>query len=221
MLGKWPTMVVSGDPLTREQTNEVLLRTSHRRYWNLTNDRAWEKDINDIVGIEVAEHRTGFEERLAVLARNESRYDELGFLHLSYTHNSQIASAYIFGPHGWLNWDGVITGNMPYNVGKHPDEEELLEDWTQIAKAFPYLNLTVQFFAERTLDESESEKEVLLEIQVQNGEAVSVETPSASLLVDFPPFSLDGMTDNLRSAYRERGVSAERLIEAVKQVEGS
>ena len=65
---------------------------------------------------------------------------------MKYLKNSQIASCYIGGAHGWCNWDGKILSNS-MNIGKWPDAVEVLKEWEIIAEAFPFLDLKCQLLS--------------------------------------------------------------------------
>ncbi len=212
-LGKWPEMVVVGEPVTREQANEILIRTMSRRGWNFCNDKSWTDEVNRVVGFRSESHLDDVESRLAALEYNYGVLDDLGVLELEYIYNSRVSSAYLFGAHGWLNWDGVITGNMSYNVGKWPEADELADEWKLVASTFPYLNLTVQFFSER--GEDDGFRTPAFEIRVFDGEAV-VNTHPDTVLASVGP----GQALDFEGRRREKGVSLERFTEAYRQVAG-
>lgn len=223
-LGKWPEMVVTGDPVTREQANEILIRTMHRDYWNSCNDREWTAAVNEVLGFQNVYESKNFEDRMEVWGHNRELMDSLGVLELEYVYNSRVASAYIFGPHGWMNWDGTVTDNASYNVGKWPEESELIEDWERVAEAFPYLNLEIQFFTDRGWDGSDEDTNepapLALVLRVKDGAVTVVndwDTVVPAVAVPPSAFSLPG----LFSAGRERGVTLERFREAVEQVRRS
>lgn len=223
-LGKWPEMVVTGEPVTQEQANDILIRTMHRNYWNSCNDREWTAAINEVLGFKDVYASKTFEDRMVVWGENSDLMDSLGVLELEYIYNSRVASAYIFGPHGWMNWDGTITGNPSYNVGKWPEETELIEEWERVAEAFPYLNLEIQFFTDRGWtgeDEEEVEPAPLaLVLRVKDGVVTVVDdldTITAAAPVPSSSISIPGRF----TSGGERGVALERFKEAVEQVKAS
>ena len=218
-LGKWPEMRVIGQPVTEEQANEIILRTSHSMFFSNTNDREWRATVEDIMGFKGRKHPATFEENMAILDANFARAEELGFLNLEYIYNSRIASAYIGGPHGWMDWDGTISGDNPYNVGKWPEADELIQEWTTVAEAFPFLDLTAQFSF------NEEETYLVLEIVVKDGKVTVTEDPAS-----FGPIKRTTLEDHIESIVteggfwtfkRERGVSEARLRAAVEQLEAS
>ncbi|MDH2424835.1 hypothetical protein [Sphaerisporangium sp. TRM90804] len=214
--GKWPRLIVAGQPVSREQANEILIRTD---LWHMaTNDRAWEQEINLLTeefGRPAAYDWARDKERprafLEHLNAEDAWKSSFGVLELHYLHNEQIASAYIDGPHGWCDWDGKI-GCASYNIGKWPTRAEVTEDLTVIAEAFPYLDMHVQLIH----DEPDGEGDVADTWAVKNGVAALVE----------PAGVLDQPKDNVEAAVfgllfnpiRERGVPLERLREALQQV---
>jgi len=143
---KWPRLIVVGTPVTPAQAEHILVRTNA---YLMCNDHAWEKAARKIMGLvdmydDFDESRR--EERgylLEIINAEQASKENLGILPLNYLYNTRIASSYIGGFHGWCNWDGAI-GCADYNIGKWPNEEEITEEWAQIANAFPYLNLASQ-----------------------------------------------------------------------------
>lgn len=205
-LTKWPRLIVvpeKPEPVTREQANEILLRTNG--YMFSVNDRAWERQVAGVLGIEVAQ-----EGGWPVVSWKSARawYESIGGLELHYIENSRIASAWIGGPHGWLDWDGNI-GCSTWNIGKWPGYEEVSEDWEMIAAAFPYLDLHAQLITD------EGEGEVAGQWRVTGGKAALVEPAEQFKARDL------GESDwlsRLFGPFGERGVTLERLREASEQL---
>lgn len=212
-------MIVRGDSVTRKQANEILIRTAHRSYFDQCNDKAWGESVRLAFGVKDPHSFAEFSDRLNALTFNNEVMDKLGVLELEYMHNSQIASAYINGPHGWLNWEGNISGNTGYGIGKWPEESELLAEWAMIAAAFPFLKLQAQFLSEGTYNDPNSGGELILEITVKDGEA-HITNGRLFEAEDFalPTVNLDFL---YRSVSAERGVSAARLAEALADVRGN
>jgi hypothetical protein len=208
---KWPRLLVAGEPVTREQASDILIRTDN---WHFcTNDQPWEDAVNTLgeeYGMPVHSIRASkpgdYLERWREI---EARRERMGVLQLHYLRNSRIASSWIGGPHGWCDWDGRI-GCSNYNIGKWPTEEAVTEDWQTIADAFPYLNLHAQLVAD------EGEGELLATWAVKDGKAALVEP--AGLITDVTDDTaamVFGLAYGMRT---ERGVSLERLREALEQV---
>jgi hypothetical protein len=152
-LPKWPELVVVGERVTKEQAAEILIRTDGLDFRYCCNDKDWERQLIEAVGLTDC---TGtietFKQDWEALAATERRY---GVLPLNYLGNSQIASAYIGGPHGWCDWAGNI-GTAGYNIGKWPSYEDVYEDWQKIAEAFPFLKLKSQLFNGEQVEDNTS-----------------------------------------------------------------
>lgn len=221
-LTKWPRLLVTGPPVTEEQADDILVRTCVPAY--LTgNDRDWAAQILAVLGFRddtppqhlYAEGKN--DKRLAWCrerwAHNDKRSEELGILGLEYLYTSRIASAWIGGPHGWCDWDGTI-GCSDYNIGKWPSVEDVTDEWKDIAEAFPYLRLTAQVVTH------EGNGEVAAQWAVANG-TVTVQDPGPRI---HPKTDVNDevitmiMAIKFRQPGRERGVTIDRLAEAVYRI---
>lgn len=202
-LPKWPAFVVQGNAVTREQAAEILVRTNH--WYVSTNDRQWAREVYSIAGISLEEREHYIDVDLESL---ETFNAAMGVLRLEYLTNSQIASAYIGGPHGWCSWSGNI-GCASYNIGKWPSVRTVLREWTLIAEAFPFLRLRSQLFSGETC---EGEARPLVEFEVADGEA-KVMRPTGRLLN--PESTLERDVLGLFVQGRERGCSADTLRSAI------
>lgn len=203
-LTKWPRLLIVGDAVTREQANDILIRTNS---WYLScSDKMWTHTVAAAYGVPVGEY--GDPEWKAVRAV----YQELGCLDLHYLSNDRIMSSWIGGPKGWCDWDGTI-GSANYNIGKWPTLEEVSEDLTAIAAAWPFLTMHVQLLAE------EGEGRLLATWAVRDGEAHLVEPVGhITQRLELTEVQILG---RLTGVFGERGVSAERLREALHQVRES
>jgi hypothetical protein len=209
-LTKWPRLIVvpeKPEPVTRQQANEILLRTNGPYFG--TNDQAWEKAVADVLGIEMVQREAGgYRYWDMSFTAADAWYKSIGGVDLHYLLNSRITSAWIGGPHGWLDWDGTI-GCSTWNIGKWPSREEVTEEWQAIAAAFPYLDLHAQLITD------EGEGEVAAQWRVVDGKAALVEP-----IDRFRVRELGEMDALIRVIGRggERGVSLERLTEAIGQI---
>lgn len=196
-LTKWPLLLVTGEPVTEVQANEILIRTDD---WMLmTNDKSWATTVAEIAGAKLGPHGFGIE--------NDRKFRQgLGVLDLHYLSNSRIASSWIGGPKGWCDWDGTI-GTSNYNLGKWPTVEDVEEDWITIAEAFPFLDLSAQLIP----DEGEAGY-AAVEWRIENGTVESV-TPAGFLRRPTDP-----QLTALFTRHGERGVSPARLRVALQQV---
>lgn len=198
-LTKWPRLLVIGNPITREQANEILIRTDD--WWISTNDREWKRSVESLL----AEFGRPSDE--SKWNEQEAWNESIGVLDLSYLHNQRIASSWIGGSHGWCDWDGTIQSRN-YNIGKWPSAEEVTLDWEKIASAFPYLDLRAQLVP----DEGEALKPAI-EWHVSSGKVEVVDEPTELLARPTDPQFLALLT--LKG---EQGVSLGRLREALAQV---
>lgn len=205
-LPKWPAFVVQGNAVTRDQAAEILVRTD--RWYVSTNDRQWAREVYRIAGI-------AFDDKTHYIDVDWKSLDAfreaMGVLDLEYLTNSQIASAYIGGPHGWCSWSGNI-GCASYNIGKWPSVEAVLREWTLIAEAFPFLRLRSQLFSGET---SESDTRPLVEFEVMDGKAKALR-PTDRVLN--PESTLERDMLGLFMPGRERGCSADALRDAIETV---
>lgn len=123
---KWPGLLVKGEQVTKDQAAEIIIRTTN---WPLnSNDEEIDKFFNEMIGPE----------------KEFQKYiNKINCLSLNYLGNKRITSCYIFGTHGWIDWDGNIFCDS-YNIGKWPSLNEVTQDWKAIAEAFPFLKLKCQ-----------------------------------------------------------------------------
>lgn len=206
-LTKWPRLLVAGEPVTREQANEILIRTDD---WSMTsNDLAWKATVESVA----AEYGMPVEpppgaRSAAYWAANKAWRERMGVLWLEYLGNARIASPWIGGPKGWCDWDGRIGCSM-YNVGKYPSLEHLTSEWENIAAAFPFLKLHAQAVTDEGLGE------VAATWAVMGGRAALVEPVGRVTPVEH--LSVGDIFARLDPG-GERGLTLERLREALDQV---
>ncbi|MEV0617644.1 hypothetical protein AB0I81_30285 [Nonomuraea sp. NPDC050404] len=211
-LTKWPRLLVAGEPVTREQANEILIRTDP---WFLSpNDQAWVSAVEGVAaeyGMPVdPPFSADIETKKASWAAKRAWQKRTGVLQLEYLGNQRIASPWIGGPKGWCDWDGRI-GCSNYNIGKYPSVEQLTSEWQRIAVAFPYLRLHAQVL---DIDEDEGTGPVLATWAVMDGRAALVE-PVGEVAPIVQLDEWDVLARLLPGG--ERGVTLERLREALAQ----
>ncbi|KPI33345.1 hypothetical protein OV450_1433 [Actinobacteria bacterium OV450] len=201
-LTKWPRLLVTGQPVTPEQADEILVRTANP-YLLDVNDKEWTATVHAAFRLEPGRYGNATMDSILAVA------EELGLLGLPTLYTSRIASSWIGGPHGWCDWDGTI-GCANYNIGKWPDRETLLEEWQRIAAEFPYLDLTAQLLAD------EGTGKVVGQWRVLNGQAAE-ESPGSPIT---HPVELDqdDMFARVLLPGGERGVSPQRLETAIERV---
>ena len=187
---KWPRLLVVGERVTPEQAEEIILRTTTHF---MTNEREFEAEVVRVLGCSMTKYGS------VVLTDFRKR---MNALELSYLDNHRIASCWIGGAHGWCDWDGTI-GCTTYNIGKWPSFEEVDEDWSTIAKAFPFLRLRSQ------LVRDEGEGDVVAEWIVAEGRAVAV---------DVGPRIAEPTEADWREGRSEIGITIDRLQAAYVRV---
>lgn len=209
--GKWPRLIVAGEPVTEAQADEILIRTATLYYLH-SNDHDWDHIVARIVFQDERAAETDFP-----FQRARKRAEELRNLNLEYLDNYRISSSWIGGPRGWCDWEGRI-GTANYNIGKWPSQSEVGSEWSQIAAAFPYLDLTAQLVSDGTADQ------VCGQWRVKDGLATE-ETPGALLVQpkqqqEASDAAMARFAEQIFNPASERGVSPERLQIAVDRVEG-
>lgn len=208
--GKWPHLIVVGQPVTEAQADEILIRTCVLYYLHC-NDHEWDHIVARIVFKNERAAETDFP-----FQQVRDRVEELGVLNLQYLKTYRIASSWIGGPRGWCDWDGRI--GSAYNIGKDPSVEEVGGEWSEIAAAFPYLDLTAQLVSE------DGTGRLCGQWRVKDGVATE-ETPGARLMQPKQQQQeseavIKRFAEQLFTPGSERGVSPERLQQAVDRVEG-
>lgn len=224
-LPKWPALVVVGKPVTKEQAMEILIRTDS--LWISTNDREWDKMINEYLFDITIEGNGGYDsETPAILKKlgisndssdNWGKVNEykdkclspLNKLRLSYLSNQRIGSSWIGGPHGWCDWNGNIH-SCNYNIGKWPEVKDVYEDWVKIAKAFPFLDLTSQLMSHEAGEESEANP--VIQFRIKGGK-VTMTIPKKPIAV--PSFGTSDMFSRFNNPHAERGCSFEQFKKAI------
>ncbi|WNI20349.1 hypothetical protein [Actinacidiphila sp. ITFR-21] len=201
-LTKWPRLLVTGTPVTREQADEILIRTTNL-YLLDVNDKAWVSVVYRAFGLAPGRYGNATIDSIRAVSA------ELDTVPLTLLYNSRVASSWIGGPHGWCNWNGQI-GCSTYNLGKWPDRETVISEWQSIAVAFPFLDLTAQLLAD------EGQGPVLGQWRVVNGRAT--EEPIG--LPVTPPVELDewDVIGRVMFVGGEQGVPLARLTAAVQRV---
>lgn len=225
-MGKYPLVVAVGDTLTREQTNEVMLRTN--RWHTLScNDQVWNDTVACILGLADKLDTDPYEQRpqfLRELYDGRDNWDwfyawelinafgeGINSLELFALDNESIMTSCADGPCGWLDWSGRIRAR--YSAGsKWTTPEEADADWHDIAEAFPFLRLRAQLLSGgycATLPRGTVGAEWIIE----NGTVTRVPVPGKALVGPQRWWQKP-----LNQWWEERCVSAARLIEAVDQV---
>lgn len=210
-LPKWPALAVEGNPVTKEQAAEILIRTDDLYF--SCNDHAWKRQLYVAAGIEL----DSLSSSLWTSPRWESikaARQRLGCVDLEYLHNHRIASSFIGGPHGWCDWDGVIGCNS-FNIGRWPSVAVVFREWQAIAKAFPYLSLRAQLYSGESCEENIYP---LVEYTIKDGVA-SLSLPGEP--ISLTPSVVEDLVVSLLlpASVRERGCTLDTFKRALQIVE--
>lgn len=157
-------MLVTGKKVTVDQAKEIIFRTDNSlispEYAG--NNHEWREWYSAASGYNKIKGDWGLQLDLC----------DAVMVSTGYVTNDWAASAYVYGPHGWCHPDGTICSFD--NVGKWPSVEEVLRDWTELAKAFPFLDLHVTLMSD---EHCEDVSQALVNIRVVDGVA-SLEEPN-------------------------------------------
>lgn len=141
-LPKWPQMVVTGSPVTKEQALEIIRRTDSFMVYQGGSNRPFIREAVEILRLPGAWWAGNYESPQEWRAQRNQWAKKWGYIETSYVVNAWISSSFIGGPHGWCHPDGTI-GYID-NVGcKWPIVAEVYLEWKRIAEAFPFLELEV------------------------------------------------------------------------------
>jgi hypothetical protein len=141
-LPKWPQMRVIGKPIDPEYAWKIIRRTdTFFTSYAGGNNRHWNEWVKNTVGYPKDPKNTDDHREFWTLLDAWSK--DWDCVHTEYVHNTWISSSYVYGPYGWCHPDGTIY--FEDNVGKWPSSEELIAEWTRIARAFPGLHLDAVF----------------------------------------------------------------------------
>lgn len=230
-LPKWPRLYVTGEPVTPEQADLIIIRTTELMMLH-TDDETWDRMVARTFGIELDDSRyPTHEERERVMK-------SLGMLDLGYlnANTNRISTVSTNGPSGWCDWDGTIGWADGGLTGKWPHIDEVWAEWNQVARAFPFLRLTAQLTSDGWENGGDGTARVpLVQWEVSDG-VVSMVTPGPLLhpvpveedVTDAWERRVDGFLEKRDAVRRrgwgfepvnneERGVTWERLKTAVER----
>lgn len=153
-LPKWCGSFATGEPVTPEQAREVVFRTDiavvqmrkgpfsgHFGWHDLPgylDEYRYEAEADDLLA--GAGPPSGYDRGTARYDAREAWLREMRVLATNHVHVDWLYSASSEGPSGWVSPQGRID-HQGWDVGKWPTGETLLEDWREIAAAFPFLDL--------------------------------------------------------------------------------
>jgi hypothetical protein len=204
-LTKWPRLLVMGLPVTREQTNEIIFRTTDWAFQRC-NLRDWQLIAQQAL-TEITDAPDFSRYDREAMAQWEGKYD---ILPVNYLVNRRVMSSWFGGAHGWCNWDGQIFA-ADYNIGKWPLVSEVEDEWRVIAAAFPYLKLRAQLLPD------EGDSEAAVEFFVEAGEVRTTTENVETLQLRRRTVEELYRSGPVRDRAHERGVSLDRLREVLEQ----
>lgn len=148
-LPKWPQMIVSGKKVTVDQAKEIIFRTEDFYTDSDThsggNNHRFNQWYRETAGLERLRKSFCIKELVQDYMRLYESVDMLRdtvqIVTTEYVHNSWGSCAYVGGPHGWCHPSGTISYSD--NIGKWPSIEDVQDDWTKLAEAFPFIDLVV------------------------------------------------------------------------------
>lgn len=160
--------------VTQEQASEIIRRTDmlflYGQGWSIRQNTIGSKEsllygerVLDSLGYPLRKPGDNIG-RYALVDRWHSLH---GIIELEYLINDWIDSSYVHGCHGWCHPDGEI--GYCDNIGKYPQEYELLYDWQSVAYMFPFLDLFITL-----VNREEVPSMNLLNIRVEPGGNVNV-----------------------------------------------
>jgi len=190
---KWCPILIRGRKVSTNVVREVLIRTMP--YFS-TNDRDWLEEVCGASDIEITEYGTTDPQGWFEFEKSISHME------LEYLRNSQIMSSYIYGPNGWMNWDGSIGYRHHQNIGKWPETSAVLKEASRLAKMWPMLDMHIQ------ICNGEESVTPLFEIKMYRGKT-SISEPVVQIGLPKVPLRDDpeSFARQFTSPYRERGCS--------------
>lgn len=155
VLPKWPQMIVTGEKLTIEQAMEIIRRTDSFFNYQSGNNRNFIKKAIEVLEIPQDNKsnsdfkRDNGEVDFELYRKYLDSYYEKSnlwkekwrYIYTEYVKNDWISSSFIKGAHGWCHPDGTIYYDD--NVGKYPEVQEIYNEWSLLAKEFPFLKVGI------------------------------------------------------------------------------
>ena len=195
-LPKWPQMLTTGSPVTPDQAKEIIRRTDTfliEGYGG--NDDVWDARLAARLRMP---HFRGYSKASPPTSlnweesqrQNDNWRKAWGAIRTEYVQNSWISTFFIHGPHGWCWPDGRIA--YVDNVGRWPSVEAVLQDWSAIAKVFPFLDLAATLMSGECCEDTVPVVTILVKegmARVENGslrfhEAYPVAVPRSDVYLD-------------------------------------
>lgn len=149
-LGKYPELRVTGDAVTPEQAEEIILATTSWADLALYCPVPW---LNTVAGYRVhlphSERSSDYDfgahwRDLVTLG------EKLGTCYTGYLANDLVRDDEWSRLRAWCHWDGQIGNGAGYSIGKWVAVHEVFRSLRRIATAFPFLTMRVQLLSETT-----------------------------------------------------------------------
>lgn len=207
-LPKWPQMIVTGKTVTIEQAKDIIFKTDDFLTSNFKfsggNNREfndWYRNISGLSQLDDMDWKVSTAIREAV-----------GHIETEYVNNSWASCAFIFGPHGWCHPSGKIE--FSDNVGKWPTINDILDEWTRLAEAFPYIDLNVTLMDG---EDSEDESNPVVNIKVKDGIA-ELQEPDLEVHKNYSERNINEAVIGFAMGRSEQGLPTSWIIEYAGKV---
>lgn len=180
-LPKWPQMRVIGKPIAAEQAKEIIFKTddflTDASQYSGGNNREFNAAYRKAAGLAGCDRAEDIQTIMDRFEFEGKLRASLGCLDLTYISNYWASSCFMYGAHGWCHPNGTLF--YRYNVGKWPSEEELTEEWSKVAEAFPFLDLHVMFMSGEGCEDN---TEMVFGLHVVDGKAERYEEPKPEIV---------------------------------------
>lgn len=218
-LPKWPALIVTGKPITEEQAEEVIVRTTGWSYLS-TNEHRARKNV-----YEMLRDRFGWEFTYNLYdgdmtdwehdrKAGDDMQEALGLLDIEYLQNARVLSSWIGGPHGWCDWNGSVFTNN-YNIGKWPSVAEVETEWREIAEAFPFLDLRSWLMNEEASESADPKPVVYFMVKDGSVSMAISDIPEPSV---YPSFGTFDVARSFMTPGREIGCDLNGLGDVIQRV---
>lgn len=141
---KWAGCLMTGRQLTKEQTFYIISKCDPMLQVNISNlgfgnNHTFIQNARDFTLLNQLSDDLVYE-------YNEQHLYELGLQNISYSpfRTSLLSSSWIGGADSWLLKDGTIFYHA--NIGSWSSTNDVVEYWTKMAIAFPFLDLNMTIF---------------------------------------------------------------------------
>lgn len=207
-LPKWPKMKLTGIPVSIEQAKDIISRTD-KFIIDMSkdaggNNREWNKWANETLHftklIELQKFDTWYQYDLLKAHLQE----KLNLVETWFVKNDWLSSNYVFGPNGWCSPTGKIAFND--TIGPNPSVRDIFDDFVNIAKAFPYTEMTATIY-----EEYDDSIENIVTFVIKNGNVTMTDDHDTHHFdVEFNDVDV---IEFYRDRSKEQGISNEWVIE--------